>query len=1061
MMEQAGSSSDRKRKDAGTREAIAMALLAAAVGVAAFSSWHLGLPFFRDFGIGKARTSALTGIALLVAGASTVAAHRGARRVPRVGGAIVAAIGAIVLVEWLFGVAGGLAHLLIPPADRQPFAGRMSVPAAVVFLLLGPALMFVRRGRSALRRPSDYLAALAAFCAFAVLTAYAYGATSFMPVLGAPDTGMAFPTGLALFALSISMLLVDARHGLGSIFFAKEPGGQLARRVVLIVALFPPILGVLVTAGRAIGLRDTPAQFAVLTVVASAMAVSALVFSAHQMNLAAAQRIRAEEDLRIAKARLRGLITNAPDALLAVDERGVVVIANDRATALFGRDLVDTPLETVLPGVFERACVGGRLRMELEVHTVRGAVPIEITCSHVLTGPARTTLILRDVSERKLAEEMLCAKEARLRMLFEHATDGIFFTTPDGVYTEVNDAGCRMLGVTRDQIVGKRIVDFLPAEELPRFLANREQILAGATIEVDVRMRKGDGSLVDVEIATGLLPDGRWLALTRDVTQRKIDEEQLRRAHEREQRLRRQIEAISEATAAVAEAVTRLPQSNLREILHTVVVQAQAITGARYGALGIGGDAEHACDEWAAAGFPDEAVRAIGRNPKFRGLLAAAANQNGLRIDDLPHVVGSVGFPPGHPSFNTLLAVPIRYRDQLLGVLYLADKTDGTTFTVEDQRALEILAERVAIKLETARLYEAEARERSWLQVTIDQMPEAVLLADASGRVTSWNRAASAIARQGLATDGGRPFELRWPSGEPVSEADDPIHRACIGGELVSGVELIVIARDGRRVPVLASASPLPHDELGAHGAVAILQDVTHQKELEHLREEWTAIVAHDLRQPVASIAMAAQLLQRRMLDREDAKLVNRIHSGADRLRRMIDDLLDYAQIEAGRLRITPRPIDLEPLVAEVIDRLAPSTQGHPVRLVTDHVDTRAYADPGRIDQVITNLVSNAVKYGDAGTAVVVTIGGGAGEVEIAVENRGPGMSRDELDHLFARFGRMPSAEAMGVKGVGLGLFITKGIVEAHGGRIWAESTPSETTTFHVVLPAMPRRHAA
>jgi signal transduction histidine kinase len=175
----------------------------------------------------------------------------------------------------------------------------------------------------------------------------------------------------------------------------------------------------------------------------------------------------------------------------------------------------------------------------------------------------------------------------------------------------------------------------------------------------------------------------------------------------------------------------------------------------------------------------------------------------------------------------------------------------------------------------------------------------------------------------------------------------------------------------------------------------------------------------------------------------------------------MVDDLLDYAQIEAGRLRIAPRPVDLKPLVAETVDRLAPTTRPHPVRLVLEQVDAHAEADPGRIEQVITNLVSNAAKYGYPDTEIVVTVGGHAGEIELTVENHGTGLLPDELARLFARFGRVATAEAKGVKGIGLGLFITKGIVEAHGGRIWAESTPLETTTFHVVLPALPHRHAA
>jgi signal transduction histidine kinase len=119
----------------------------------------------------------------------------------------------------------------------------------------------------------------------------------------------------------------------------------------------------------------------------------------------------------------------------------------------------------------------------------------------------------------------------------------------------------------------------------------------------------------------------------------------------------------------------------------------------------------------------------------------------------------------------------------------------------------------------------------------------------------------------------------------------------------------------------------------------------------------------------------------------------------------------------------------------------------------------RAEVDPDRIDQVVTNLLSNAMKYGASGTDVTVAIESRPDEIEIAVTNRGAGLSSDELSKLFAKFHRAAGAAG---KGIGLGLFITKGIVVAHGGRIWAESTPRETTTFHVVLPILhPQRVSA
>ncbi len=931
------------------RLAYAAAALAALLGLTGWLGWLLHAPTLRGLGVGETEMSAITALALLVTAASIVGALGHRHALARVGGGVVVAIGLAMLGEWLFGVQGGVGQLLIPAVERGPLKARMSIPAAINFVLLGLSLVMVGRDGSRSRRPADYLAAAAALVAFTVLTAYAYGATSFGPILGAPTTGMAMPTAVAMLACGVAILLVDPARGLASVILSDAPAALLARRVVVIALLVPPALGTLVTAGRDVGLRDVLGQLAVLTVATSTVAIVATWIAAHRLSVADVHRRRAEDELR--------------------------------------------------------------------------------------------------------------ASEARARMLFDHATDGVFFADRDGRYTEVNEAGCVTLGTTRDRIVGKTIVDFIRPEDVPRLAADRERILAGAFLVSDWSMLRGDGTRVDVEVSTRMLPDGRWVALTRDISARKAAEEELRRAHAEEHRLRRQLEQISDATTAVSEAVMRLPQSDVQAVFHTVVLQAQAITGARYGALGIGTDPDLPFEPWVSIGMPDESAHAIGRSPRPRGLLGAVAiGGQTLRIDNTAAAPEHRGLPPHHPVMRTLLGVPLRHRGKSVGNLYLSEKADGTPFTEDDQRAIEILADRVAVALETARLYEAEARERSWLHVTIDQMPEPVMIGDAMGNVTYWNRAAAALSRSDVP---GPPFDLRRVTGEPLPREEHPLHRASVRGELVSALELILVTADGRQIAVLASASPLPRDEAGEEGAVAILQDITHQKELARLREEWTAIVAHDLRQPVAAISLSAQALKRRSLAPEDAKLVERVHTAADRLNQMVEDLLDYAQIEAGRLRIAPQNVDVGALVAEVVDRVAPSAREHPIRLEIHGEDPRAEIDPGRIDQVVTNLVSNALKYGFEGSEVVVTIDQHRHDLELTVVNRGKGLTHEELEQLFSRFYRAPTAVAAGVKGVGLGLMITKGIVEAHGGRIWAESTPNETTAFHVVLPVHPHQHAA
>jgi signal transduction histidine kinase len=176
----------------------------------------------------------------------------------------------------------------------------------------------------------------------------------------------------------------------------------------------------------------------------------------------------------------------------------------------------------------------------------------------------------------------------------------------------------------------------------------------------------------------------------------------------------------------------------------------------------------------------------------------------------------------------------------------------------------------------------------------------------------------------------------------------------------------------------------------------------------------------------------------------------------------MVNDLLDLSLLEARRLELQRRWCNPREIVKEAIGRLTHITAGRRVRMLDDHRVGEVYVDGMRVGQVLGNLISNAVKYGQEGSDIDVRLDQHDGEVEIAVTNRGQGILPDEMPRLFSRFMRSKRKRAPGVAGLGIGLYIAKELIEAHGGRIWAESTPGETTTFRLTLPAraVPRQVA-
>lgn len=655
-------------------------------------------------------------------------------------------------------------------------------------------------------------------------------------------------------------------------------------------------------------------------------------------------------------------------------------------------------------------------------------------------------------------------EQARLSALVDSSDDGIHTMTLDGIVVSWNAACERIYGYSAQEMIGRPIATVVPPERMDELHALLERLRRGErgqSFETS-RVRK-DGRRIDVDLTPLPLHDGgrqvSWiLTIARDIGARKEAEREIAGDHERERRLRTQLEAIGRATEAIAEAVALVPETDVNAVLQTIVLQAQTITGARYAALGIGDDPERPFHPWVWSGIsPQEAV-AIGRFPRPVGLLGVVACQGrSVRLRSIAGSAEGVGLPPGHPPMTSLLGVPIRYQGRSVGNLYLADKRVGGEFTEEDHRLVEMLALRAGTALETARLYREEALAKTWLEGVIEGMPGSVLLADIDGRV-SYNLAALAlVCKDAAGEDGaGAPLrlDLRRSTGEPLPWREQPLALALYEGVTVMGVELLLYCRADCVLPMLVSASPVRDRAQRTVGAVCVLQDVTALKRLEQLREEWMAVVAHDLRQPLSTISIAAALLERQSLgpaDASAAKAIDRIHGATARLVTMVGDLLDTSRLEAQRLALRREPTDVPRLVRDIVEATAEGLKGHRVVVNVHGEPPRASVDPARFEQVLANLLSNASKYGEPGTDIVIDVAEQVGAIEISVTNLGAGLGPEEQSRLFTRFYR---ARPEGAEhGLGLGLYITKGLVVAHGGRIWVESVPGATTTFHFTMP--------
>jgi PAS domain S-box-containing protein len=338
-----------------------------------------------------------------------------------------------------------------------------------------------------------------------------------------------------------------------------------------------------------------------------------------------------------------------------------------------------------------------------------------------------------------------------------------------------------------------------------------------------------------------------------------------------------------------------------------------------------------------------------------------------------------------------------------------------------------------------------------WLWTVLEQCPVGItLVMDRSGTRTMTNLRGQRLFGRSFSRD-TKTAEyatlVRRPDGSPLSLLEMPSQRA-MRGEVVAPTELLLCRPDGRQIPSIINAAALVDAQGEVQGAVVVFEDITPQKELERLRSEWSSIIAHDLRQPLNAIAIHAQLIA--MGAPALQAPLQRISHAVGRMNRMVQDLLDLSQLEARRMVLAQQSVNLRAIVDRSVELVAPETERRFEVRVRGDVP-RVIVDPDRIAQVLDNLLSNAVKYGAAGTPIVVEIDATGAELSVSVTNEGAGIDPDELPHLFNRFYRVEGGKR--VKGVGLGLYIARELVEAHGGRISAESVPCATTAFRFTLP--------
>ena len=524
--------------------------------------------------------------------------------------------------------------------------------------------------------------------------------------------------------------------------------------------------------------------------------------------------------------------------------------------------------------------------------------------------------------------------------------------------------------------------------------------------------------------------------------------------------------ASADRASRLSAAILRISQSlDLATVLDEVVDGACALTGARAGVITTL-DERGALQDLVIRGLSPAEHRKIVAWPDGERLFKHLQElPTPLRVADFPGHLRSLGLSPTPLGLTTLQATPMHHRAEHLGSFFLTDKQDGEPFTDEDEEILVLFASQAATAIANARSHREVERARADLKALVETSPVGVVVFDArTGRPVSFNREAWRIV-EGLRSP-RHPREqilevISWQyaDGRGFSLAEFPLPAQFENAKEMRAEEIVLSVPDGRSVRTLINATPIRSEQGDVVSVVVTMQDLAPLEARERQRAEFLEMVSHEMRAPLTSIKGSAATALGAVPVPPQAELLRffRIIEGqADHMYGLIANLLDAGRIEAGMLTVAPEPSSVAALVDQARNTFLSGGGRHAILIDIPPDLPQAVADRERVAQVLVNLLSNAARQAPETSPIRIDATHADGTIAISVTDEGRGIPPNRLPHLFRKRADRPGGCADGHPGgIGLGLAICKGLVEAHGGRIWAESGgPGQGARFTFTIPA-------
>ena len=734
--------------------------------------------------------------------------------------------------------------------------------------------------------------------------------------------------------------------------------------------------------------------------------------------------------LRESEERYRALFENSIDAILLTAPDGRILAANPEASRMLqrseeeicqvGRDGVVDLKDPRLPAALEERTRTGRYSGGLNMKRKDGTIfPTEV--SSVIfkdkDGQDRTSMIIRDITERRNFEINLRKSEERFRQLFMSSPIPYLISRPEGSIIDVNEAWVRMSGYSREEAISRTTFELgmhLNSNERDQLVRDVLQKQRLNNVEIDRRTKSGDirtllNSLEVVELGG----EKCILNMQVDITERKKLDEELKRYSQH------LVELVQKRTEELARS-----EKKYRNIINTSpsCVYTTSINGdiLEMNPAGIAMLGYDNLEELKKVNFEN-----IYANPKDRKEFIRIAEAGAVK------------------NFEKRFR---RKDGKIIDVIensYAIKNAEGRI--VEFHGIIIDLSDRLQIE---RRLKESEARFRGFAERSFD----IIVMLDLDWRI---NYVSPAV----LLLTGYAPDELLGKTVQSYLDKRTQHEKTqklaqVTKGEIVRSEDFEIVRKDGSILHTEVNASPIIREEKIV-GVQLIIRDISERFRLAEMRDQFISDVTHELRTPLVSIQGYLELtLSGNEISNQTRKDLEVVKRNTNILAKLVDDLLDVQRISSERLRLDLQPLKLQNLIHDCVQQVQPliNERNHNLQLdIPDH-ELTIIADKTKLSQVMINLLQNAIKFTPDNGRIIIRLKDEKSSIRVQVSDTGIGIRQEDLEKVFEPFAAIKKVQY--VKGTGLGMNVSRGLVQAHGGKIWAESAgEGQGVTFTFTLP--------